>query len=214
MRRVFPHLDNHKDNHKGTTKFHEQLRFSCFDRKIEIATVRTHIVPHHHTSCRAHGGHWLRRSRARGAAVHRRRMVHPSIAGAGCILPSRARGASVDRGPGLHCGRGLQLSRAVLFSPCKSCTKGLRSVPAAGAGCVDRRRGVQPSIAGPGCSCRSRARAAPLRSRIAAVPSSAAPGHAATRACCSNMQPRVCADQRQHIGRPCDEDDEQLRSRF
>ena len=39
--------------------------------------------------------------------------VQPSIAGAGC--PSRAQGAPVDRGPGLlHCGRGLQLSRAVL----------------------------------------------------------------------------------------------------
>ena len=41
--------------------------------------------------------------------------VHPSIAGAGCIRRSRARVAAVDRGPGLlHCGRGLQLSRAVL----------------------------------------------------------------------------------------------------
>ena len=95
-------------------------------QRFELTSSHTH----HHTSRRAHGGHWLRRSRARGAAVHRRRMVHPSIAGAWCILPSRARGASVDRGPGLHCGRGWQLSRAVLFSPCKSCTKGLRSVPA------------------------------------------------------------------------------------
>ena len=64
-----------------------------------------------------------------------------------------------------------------------------------------RARRAQLSIAGPGCSSPSRAQAAPLRSRIAAVPSSAAPGHAATRACCSNMQPRVCADQRQHIAR-------------
>ena len=41
--------------------------------------------------------------------------VQPSIAGAGCIRPSRAQGAAVDRGPGLlHCGRGLQLSRALL----------------------------------------------------------------------------------------------------
>ena len=61
---------------------------------------------------------WLagcsRPSRARVASVHRRRGVHPSIAGAGCSCPSRSRVASVDRGPGLHCGRGLQLSRAVL----------------------------------------------------------------------------------------------------
>ena len=42
--------------------------------------------------------------------------VHPSIAGAGCIRRSRARVATVDRGPGLlHGGRGLQLSRAL---PC------------------------------------------------------------------------------------------------
>ena len=61
-----------------------------------------------------------------------------------------------------------------------------------GAGCRlqcsrrSRARRAQLSIAGPGCSSPSRAQAAPLRSRIAAVPSSAAPGHAATRACCSN----------------------------
>ena len=80
-------------------------------QRFELTSSHTST---HVPAGRAHGGHWLRRSRARGAAVHRRRMVHPSIAGAWCILPSRARGASVDRGPGLHCGRGLQLSRAVL----------------------------------------------------------------------------------------------------
>jgi hypothetical protein len=41
-------------------------------------------------------------------------------------------------------------------------------------------------IAGAGCSRPSRARAAPLQARFTAVPSSAEPGHAATRACCSN----------------------------
>ena len=65
--------------------------------------------------------------------------------------------------------------------PCTACTNSCRSAH------DHRAKKCRPSrklsIAG---SCRSRARAAPLQSRIAAVPSTAAPGHAATRACCSN----------------------------
>ena len=76
--------------------------------------------------------------------------------------------------------RCIECGQHCLFRPCKSCTNGLWGAS------VHRWRGVHLSIAGAGCSCRSRAWAAPLRSRIAAVPSTAAPGHAATRACCSN----------------------------
>ena len=119
LRRVFLH----PANHKGTTKFHEQLRLSCFDRSRNnlnscgflVSTENrdrngsnSHRPTHQHTS-RPVG------RMAGTGCVDRGRGVQPSIAGAGCIRPSRARGADVDRGPGLlHCGRGLQLSLALL----------------------------------------------------------------------------------------------------
>ena len=53
-----------------------------------------------------------------------------------------------------------------------------------GRGSLSRARAAP--IAGAGRSRPSRARAAPLQARFTAVPSSAEPGHAATRACCSN----------------------------
>jgi hypothetical protein len=60
-----------------------------------------------------------------------------------------------------------------------------------GTGSADRTR----------CSARSRPsreRAAPWRARIAAVPSSAEPGHADTRACCSNASTRRAGGRTRH----------------
>ena len=69
-----------------------------------------------------------------------RQALDASIAGAGCSHPSQARSAAVDRGPGLSCRSRARVA-AVHRGPGQRPTM-------AGAGFVDRGRGVQPSIAG------------------------------------------------------------------
>ena len=81
-------------------------------------------------------------------------------AGAGCVdrqrPPWQARGAAVDRGPGVSCKSRARVA-AVHRRP------GLRPTMA-GAGFVDHGRGVQASIAGAGCTHASQAWGAPADS--------------------------------------------------
>ena len=141
LRRVFLH----PANHKGTTKFHEQLRLSCFDRSRNnlnscgflVSTENrdrngsnSHRPTHQHTS-RPVG-------RMAGAGcVDRGRGVQPSIAGAWCIRPSQARGASVHRGRGVHLSIAGPGSIAVTDCSCpgQCCSAHANPAPRACAAC-------------------------------------------------------------------------------